>query len=96
MATGFERAQGDLGLQLLAALAAGRAAGGSSRGQQSAALLVVREKGGYFGFDDRYVDLRVDDHAQPIDELGRLLNMWRKGRDLPLHTISVGAPLGAP
>ena len=73
MARCFEETTGFLCDRLVAALAAGQAAGGDSRGQQSAALLVVREKGGYSGFNDRFIDLRVDDHPQPIDELRRIL-----------------------
>ncbi|MBI5442069.1 MAG: DUF1028 domain-containing protein, partial [Deltaproteobacteria bacterium] len=61
--------------RLLAALAAGDAAGGDSRGRQSAALLVCRAKGGYNGFTDRAVDVRVDDHADPFRELSRLVAM---------------------
>jgi uncharacterized Ntn-hydrolase superfamily protein len=64
--------------RLVAALAAGQGAGGDARGQQSAALLVVREGGGYGGRSDRHVDLRVDDHAAPIAELGRLLALHRR------------------
>ncbi|HEX8132168.1 MAG TPA: DUF1028 domain-containing protein [Actinomycetes bacterium] len=64
--------------RLVAALDAGQAAGGDARGQQSAALLVVREGGGYGGGSDRLVDLRVDDHATPIAELGRLLALHRR------------------
>ena len=52
---------------LMAALAAGQAAGGDKRGRQSAALLVVREGGGYAGSNDRFIDLRVEDHPKPID-----------------------------
>jgi uncharacterized Ntn-hydrolase superfamily protein len=59
--------------RLLQALAAGDAAGGDSRGRQSAALLVVRDGAGYGGLDDIAVDLRVDDHPEPITELTRLL-----------------------
>jgi uncharacterized Ntn-hydrolase superfamily protein len=59
--------------RLLAALAAGDAAGGDSRGRQSAALLVVKDEAGYDGLDDIAVDLRVDDHPEPITELARLL-----------------------
>lgn len=58
--------------RLLACLAAAQAAGGDRRGQQSAALLVVARDGGYAGLSDVLVDLRVDDHAAPIEELGRL------------------------
>jgi uncharacterized Ntn-hydrolase superfamily protein len=61
--------------RLLATLAAGDAAGGDKRGRQSAALLVVREGAGYGGGDDIDVDLRVDDHTAPIDELARLLDL---------------------
>ncbi|ACL64618.1 protein of unknown function DUF1028 [Anaeromyxobacter dehalogenans 2CP-1] len=58
--------------RLLAALAAGQAAGGDRRGMESAALLVVKPGGGYGGSGDVWVDLRVDDHPQPIAELTRL------------------------
>jgi uncharacterized Ntn-hydrolase superfamily protein len=58
--------------RLLEALAAGQAAGGDSRGQQSAALLVVKRNGGYAALSDVLVDLRVDDHEQPVEELARL------------------------
>lgn len=61
--------------RLLAALAAGDAAGGDRRGRQSAAMLVVRDGAGYGGLDDVAVDLRVDDHEAPIDELARLLDL---------------------
>ncbi|RHW26972.1 DUF1028 domain-containing protein [Nocardioides immobilis] len=61
--------------RMLAALAAGDAAGGDKRGRQSAALLVVKEAAGYGGLDDVAVDLRVDDHPTPIDELARLLDL---------------------
>jgi len=59
--------------RLLEALTAGDAAGGDSRGRQSAALLVVKDEAGYDGLDDIAVDLRVDDHPEPITELARLL-----------------------
>ncbi|WP_436698324.1 DUF1028 domain-containing protein [Nocardioides sp. BYT-33-1] len=61
--------------RLLAALAAGDAAGGDRRGRQSAAILVVRDGAGYGGLDDVAVDLRVDDHPTPIEELTRLLDL---------------------
>ena len=64
-----------LGARLFAAIEAGDAAGGDSRGRQSAALLVCRKDGGYGGFTDRAIDIRVDDHKQPIRELGRLLDI---------------------
>lgn len=61
--------------RLLAALSAGDAAGGDRRGRQSAALFVVREGAGYGGGDDIAVDLRVDDAADPVTELTRLLDL---------------------
>ena len=76
MAASFEASAGlPLADRLVKALAAGQAAGGDSRGQQSAALLVVRDKGGYAGTNDRYIDLRVDDSPRPIEELQRLLDL---------------------
>src|SRR5574337_339378 len=76
MARAFESTDGDLPVRMLAALHAGQKAGGDQRGQQSAALLVVREKGGYGGLNDRWIDVRVDDHPTPIDELTRLFNLY--------------------
>jgi uncharacterized Ntn-hydrolase superfamily protein len=61
--------------RLLDALDAGQVAGGDSRGQQSAALLVVQRDAGYAGLTDVVVDLRVDDHEQPLAELRRLLGL---------------------
>ena len=81
LAKTFESTPGDLAGRLLAALEAGQAAGGDSRGKQSSALLVVREGGGYGGDNDRVVDLRVDDHPEPIRELVRIRN---------LHTLYFG------
>jgi uncharacterized Ntn-hydrolase superfamily protein len=75
MAETFEDAQGPLVDRLVNALRAGQRAGGDRRGRQSAAVLVVKDKGGYGGFNDRYVDLRVDDHPTPIEELARLLKL---------------------
>jgi uncharacterized Ntn-hydrolase superfamily protein len=75
MCKAFEGTPGDLSEKLWAALDAGQKAGGDSRGRQSAALLVVKKGGGYAGFNDRYIDLRVDDNLEPIQELGRLLKI---------------------
>ncbi len=77
MVEAFRSESGDLAGRLLAALGAGDRAGGDRRGRQSAALLVVREGGGYGGGVDIAVDLRVDDHPQPVEELGRLLGIHR-------------------
>jgi uncharacterized Ntn-hydrolase superfamily protein len=65
--------QWPLAWRLHAALEAGEKAGGDTRGKQSAAVLVVREKGGPNGFGDRAIDLRVDDHESPVQELARIL-----------------------
>jgi len=75
MARGFEEGEGQLADRLVAALAAGQAAGGDRRGQQSASVLVVREGGGYGGYTDRYLDLRVDDDPQPIERLKALVDL---------------------
>jgi uncharacterized Ntn-hydrolase superfamily protein len=64
-----------LARRLIDCLAAAQAAGGDRRGQQSAALLVVERDGGYAGLSDVLIDLRVDDHDQPIDELARLYGL---------------------
>jgi len=76
LAETFVRTEGDLCDRLVAALLAGDAAGGDRRGKQSAALLVVREGGGYEGRNDRYIDLRVDDHPDAPRELARLFTVW--------------------
>ena len=78
MAAAYETARsgpGELADWLVAALAAGQAAGGDSRGRQAAGVLVVRRDGGYGGNNDRYLDLRVDDHPKPIDKLAELVTM---------------------
>jgi uncharacterized Ntn-hydrolase superfamily protein len=76
MADAFVGTEGDLSDKLLAAVRAGDAAGGDRRGKQSAALLVVRAGGGYEGRNDRYIDLRVDDHPDAPTELARLFTVW--------------------
>ena len=73
MGEAFEKTEGELAEKLMAALIAGQEKGGDRRGQQAAALLVVGEGDGEDDFNDRYIDLRVDDHKQPIKELRRLL-----------------------
>ena len=78
MSKAYEDAEGELADRILAALAAGQEAGGDRRGRQSAALLVVRRGGGYAGLNDRYRDLRVDDHPTPIEELKRIYELHRK------------------
>jgi uncharacterized Ntn-hydrolase superfamily protein len=84
MAKGFEESTGeDLGERLIDALAAGQAAGGDRRGMQSAALLVVHEGWGYAGLNDRYRDVRVDDHEKPIDELRRIYRLHKQVFPVP-------------
>jgi uncharacterized Ntn-hydrolase superfamily protein len=91
LADTFASTEGTLAERLLAALAAGQAAGGDSRGQQSAALLVVERDGGYAGLSDTLVDLRADDHERPIEELARLhglhQTLFGKTRDSELIEI---------
>ncbi len=74
---GMERAflytNGTLADRMYAALVAGEKNGGDARGKQSAALIVVKKGAGYGGFSDRAIDIRVDDHSEPFEELGRLL-----------------------
>ncbi|MDP9301090.1 MAG: DUF1028 domain-containing protein [Actinomycetota bacterium] len=76
MAGAFGSAEGELCDRLLAGLLAGDASGGDRRGKQSSALLVVRDRGGYEGRNDRYIDLRVDDHPDAPPELARLFTVW--------------------
>ena len=75
MAEAFEKSSGELADRLCAALAAGDSVGGDRRGKQSAALLVVKPNGSYGGYTDKYIDLRVDDHKEPVTELANLLKM---------------------
>src|SRR5918999_1944809 len=75
LADTFEASRGPLAERLLACLAAAQAAGGDRRGQQSASLLVVERDGGYAGLSDVALDLRVDDHERPIEELERLYRL---------------------
>jgi uncharacterized Ntn-hydrolase superfamily protein len=78
MAMAFEDANGTLAERMIESLRAGQKAGGDKRGRQSAALLVVRKGWGYAGLNDRFRDLRVDDHPTPIEELERIYRLHRK------------------
>jgi uncharacterized Ntn-hydrolase superfamily protein len=79
LATTFEaNAQLTLVQRLIECLAAAQAAGGDRRGQQSASLLVVQKNGGYAGLSDVLVDLRVDDHARPVQELRRIYGLHQR------------------
>jgi uncharacterized Ntn-hydrolase superfamily protein len=75
MEKAFLKTKGNLPHRLHAALLAGDRAGGDKRGRQSAAIYVVKPKGGYGGFLDRWIDYRVDDHEDPVQRLGELLEM---------------------
>jgi uncharacterized Ntn-hydrolase superfamily protein len=75
MAAAFRASKGGLTGRLVTALAAGEKAGGDKRGKQASAVYVVRPKGGYGGMNDVLVDLRVDDHPEPVTELRRLLDL---------------------
>jgi uncharacterized Ntn-hydrolase superfamily protein len=77
MAKAFRESRGELAERLVAALEAAQAAGGDKRGQQSAALIVVRPSARHPEYAHRYVDLRVEDHAAPIRELRRLWEIHR-------------------
>ncbi len=98
---GFQKTQGTLAERLLAALRAAQQAGGDKRGQQSAALVIVKPKGGYGGYNDRYIDLRVDDAAEPIEQLAHLLDLHRlyfvppKPADIIKIDDAIGAELVA-
>jgi uncharacterized Ntn-hydrolase superfamily protein len=76
MADTYESTDGGLPDRLIAALHAGNEAGGDRRGEQSAALYVVKPEGGYDGANDRWIDVRVDDHENPIDELERVFRVY--------------------
>jgi uncharacterized Ntn-hydrolase superfamily protein len=99
LAETFERTRGGLADRLMAALKAGQAGGGDKRGVQSAALLVVRRNGGYLGANDRFIDIRVYDAADPIAELERLLALHQlhffpsEAKDLVPLTPAVVAQL---
>ena len=98
LAETFEATAGQpLAERLVDCLAAAQAAGGDKRGQQSAALLVVEEDAGYAGLTDTLVDLRVDDHPRPIEELQRLYGIHQAlfGRTPREEWVEVDAALAA-
>ena len=80
MAKAFETSTGSLADRLVAALDAAQQAGGDSRGMQGASLTIFKPLAGAAGFSDRAVDLRVDDHRQPLVELHRLLDLYKSGQ----------------
>jgi uncharacterized Ntn-hydrolase superfamily protein len=102
MARAYEEAEAagrPFGERLLASLKAGQAAGGDRRGRQGAGLLIVKQGAGYAGGDDRYADLRVEDHVEPILELERVYNVWMSlfhpaDHFLPDGTQPIAVPQG--
>jgi uncharacterized Ntn-hydrolase superfamily protein len=86
LATTFEaKASLPLAQRLIECLAAAQAAGGDRRGQQSAALVVAQKDGGYAGLSDTLVDLRIDDHEHPIEELRRIYGIHRRLFEVSPH-----------
>jgi len=81
MLESFARTRGDLASRLLAALEAAEREGGDRRGKQSAAMLIVRAQTTGKPWLDRVVDLRVEDHSDPVNELKRLLALHRNYRN---------------
>jgi uncharacterized Ntn-hydrolase superfamily protein len=77
MSRTFEESSGPLAERLLQAISAAQHAGGDSRGKQSAAVYVLQKEAGYGGYNDVKVDLRVDDHPEPIKELRRLYELHK-------------------
>jgi uncharacterized Ntn-hydrolase superfamily protein len=75
MVRAYENTPGHMAARLVAALEAGQAAGGDTRGMQSAALLIVKEDGGVWVNNDTVLRLQVDDSPEPIKELRRLVEM---------------------
>jgi uncharacterized Ntn-hydrolase superfamily protein len=96
MADAFEKTEGDLIDKLFAGLKSGQAAGDDKRGMQSAAILVVRKEGGYEGGNDRLVDVRVDEHASPIEELERVFSVYDMtllSREDPSNLFPIDGPV---
>jgi uncharacterized Ntn-hydrolase superfamily protein len=91
----FGKTEGDLATRLMAALRAGDEAGGDRRGRQGAGLVVVSPGGGYGGTTDVAVDLRVDDHPDPVGELARLLDLHRLyfSKPAPEDLVDIDAAL---
>lgn len=95
MVSAFEMTSGDLATRLIEGLRAGQAAGGEIRGQQSTAILVLKEGGGYGGRNGRHVDISVYDHKAPIDELARCYSLHQLSYfpSDPANLIEINAEL---
>jgi uncharacterized Ntn-hydrolase superfamily protein len=90
MVEAFEKTPGHLSQRLVAALEGGQAAGGDTRGQQSAAIVIVKKNCGVWLHNDTIMRLQVDDNPEPIKELRRLVEMWntRKPRSVSPECVS--------
>jgi len=86
----YTRTKGPLAERLLAALEAGEKAGGDSRGKQSASIVVMAERAGYLGVDDRLVDLKVVDNPEPVKELRRQYELWQYAFMAPAYLRLAG------
>jgi uncharacterized Ntn-hydrolase superfamily protein len=98
LAETFEQSAGrPLALRLLGCMDAAQAAGGDRRGQQSASLIVVEKDAGYAGLSDIVVDLRVDDHERPLEELRRIFGIHEQlfGKTPAPEWIDVDGELAA-
>jgi uncharacterized Ntn-hydrolase superfamily protein len=95
MAQAYLASSAELGHRLMAALLAGDRAGGDRRGRQSAALLVVRQDGGYAGHNDRWIDYRVDDDPDPVPRLAGLLELHQLyfGASSPEDRCELAGPI---
>jgi uncharacterized Ntn-hydrolase superfamily protein len=80
MVEAFEKTPGHLSLRLMAALDAGQAAGGDTRGMQSAHLIIVKKNGGVWLNNDVVLRLQVDDSPEPLKELRRVVELWNSRR----------------
>jgi uncharacterized Ntn-hydrolase superfamily protein len=83
MVTFFERTSGPLAYRLLAALEGGQSAGGDKRGMESAAMLIVKKDGGVWLHNDTVLRLQVDDNAEPIKEMRRLVELASAKKQIP-------------
>jgi uncharacterized Ntn-hydrolase superfamily protein len=90
----FETTKGTLARRLVATLDAGQNAGGDRRGRQAAGLLVVKEHGSYGGYNDKMIDLRVDDDPDPIGKLGKLLSLHELYFGKTEKAVEIGEDLG--
>ena len=91
MIDAFETTEGHLSQRLVAALEGGQAGGGDKRGQQSAALVIVKKCGGVWLHNDTVLRLQVDDNPEPIKELRRIVDKWNARRPRPTSTAQ-GCP----